>query len=848
MIPARPVAPRRRRGVRLLLFLAAAIPRFARGRLASPGRWARAAVPILLGLAALSALPAAGRMARLYQHLRPELDELLPPDSPAVRGARTLRTRAAGSQYLGVVIRGAAAGPPAAVAAALGARIGAFAALHPDLIAAVKTDIAAERAFLSRRGALYLPLDDLRTIADRLSARVSWEKARANPLFVSLDDDGGPPSVDFSDIDARARAADPFAGRFADGRLVSADGRTAIVLIFLGTAEAGAGELAPIVARVQREVAALRAMPGADALEVGYAGDVAIAVEELSALESDVAVSALLVLIGVVLSILVAFRAPRTLPALALPLAIGTVWGFGVASLFVSSLGSSTAFLGSIVIGNGINPGIILLARYLEERRGGASAAEAAGVATRTTWRGTLAAAVAAAAGYASLATTSFRGFNEFGVIASAGALTCWLATYLFLPRLLRLVDRGRAAGSSKASSEAAPVGRLAAAIVSRGAGRVVAVSLALIAVAALLATRLDSRRIEYDMSKLRNRESRRTGEGYWGAQMDALLGRNFTAVAFMSETPAQTREVGAALTRAVKQPPLSSVSSRLVTPDDLIPPDDAEKRVELARIARQLTPAVRAALSDDDRASLDKLLGAAGDGPITPAELPVLLARGMREKDGRFGRTLLMLQSLDATTWDGAVTIRAAAAVDQVARSVSPPAAVAGGFVVSANILETLEREALPTTAAAFGAVALVVLVLFRGRRETLWTLGALLGGTTLLAGMVVALDIRINFLSFIAFPITFGIGVEYALNVIYRHRQDPDPNALAAVVSGTGRAVALCSLTTIIGYGSLLLARNQALFSFGLLAVMGEICCLAVAVVALPAALALRARKRAA
>jgi hypothetical protein len=111
---------------------------------------------------------------------------------------------------------------------------------------------------------------------------------------------------------------------------------------------------------------------------------------------------------------------------------------------------------------------------------------------------------------------------------------------------------------------------------------------------------------------------------------------------------------------------------------------------------------------------------------------------------------------------------------------------------------------------------------------------------------GAVIALDIRINFLSFIAFPITFGIGVEYALNVVYRHRQDLEASPrlareqLAAVVSGTGRAVALCSLTTIIGYGSLLLARNQALFSFGVLAVMGELCCLAVAVVALPAALA--------
>jgi predicted exporter len=803
--------------------------------MAGPRRWA---VPIVLGLGLLAAFPAAGRMARLYQQLRPELDELLPPDAPAVRGARTLRARAAGSQYLGVVIRGAAAGPPATMAAALGARLGAFAATRPDLIASVKADIQAERAYLARRGALYLPIADLRAIADRLEARVTWEKARANPLFVSMDEDARPPPVDFSDIQARARAADPFSGRFADGRLVSSDGLTAIVLILLATAEAGATELAPIVDRVKAEVQALRAAPGAAGLEIGYAGDVAIAVEELSALESDVAVSALLVLVGVVLSILLAFRAPRALPALALPLAIGTVWGFGVASLFVSSLGSSTAFLGSIVIGNGINPGIILLARYLEERRRGGPAREAAAVATRTTWRGTLAAAVAAAAGYASLAATSFRGFGEFGVIAAAGALTCWLATYLFLPRVLHHVHAGRSA------AKVAPGGsRLVPDLIGHRAGRTLAVSLAVIGVAALLATRLDSRWIEYDMSRLRNRESRRSGEGYWGAQMDALLGRNFTAVAFMADTPAQARVVGAALARAVTKEPLAQVSSRLVTPDDLIPPDADAKRVELGRVARLLTPGVRAALSDDDRAAIDGLLGAAGDGPITPSELPPLLARGLREKDGRFGRTLLMLQSLDAATWDGAITIRAAAAVEEVARAVIPPAAVAGGFVVSASILQTLEREALPTTAAAFGAVALVVLVLFRGRREALWTLGALLGGTALLAGAVVALGVRINFLSFIAFPITFGIGVEYALNVVYRHRQNP--GALAAVVSGTGRAVALCSLTTIIGYGSLLLARNQALFSFGVLAVLGEICCLAVAVVALPAALAVAARR---
>jgi predicted RND superfamily exporter protein len=56
---------------------------------------------------------------------------------------------------------------------------------------------------------------------------------------------------------------------------------------------------------------------------------------------------------------------------------------------------------------------------------------------------------------------------------------------------------------------------------------------------------------------------------------------------------------------------------------------------------------------------------------------------------------------------------------------------------------------------------------------------------------------------------------------------------------VLSTGGAVALCSLTTIIGYSSLLLAKNQALFLFGAVAVAGEICCLTAALIALPAVL---------
>jgi hypothetical protein len=110
------------------------------------------------------------------------------------------------------------------------------------------------------------------------------------------------------------------------------------------------------------------------------------------------------------------------------------------------------------------------------------------------------------------------------------------------------------------------------------------------------------------------------------------------------------------------------------------------------------------------------------------------------------------------------------------------------------------------------------------------------LLLGVVLMVGSAGWAGVRVTFLNFIALPITFGIGAEYALNVVTRYREDRD--TLKAVTS-TGAAVALCSWTTIVGYGSLLAARNQALQGFGAMAILGEAACLLGAIVALPSAL---------
>ena len=87
-----------------------------------------------------------------------------------------------------------------------------------------------------------------------------------------------------------------------------------------------------------------------------------------------------------------------------------------------------------------------------------------------------------------------------------------------------------------------------------------------------------------------------------------------------------------------------------------------------------------------------------------------------------------------------------------------------------------------------------------------------ALFFGVVWTIGPVAMVDMKLNFLNFIGLPITFGIGIDYAVNVLNRYRIE-GPGSMERAVATTGGAVALCSLTTLIGYSSLLIADNQAL-----------------------------------
>jgi predicted RND superfamily exporter protein len=796
--------------------------------------------------AALLAVPAAWRTASLYQNLRSDVEELLPRDAPSVVAIQELRRRMAGLQYLGVVVE-VDAGAGGTIAAGerllddLAVRVRAY---PPELVSAVRVGFHGEHEFVEKHAAMLLRLGDLQTIRARIEDRIHWEYAKETDTL--LDEDEPPPSVDFSDIEQkyRAQVSGP---ELENDRFSSTKLGTTLMLVEVGGFSTSARQSAELISRVKADVSALektgRFGPG---LRVGYAGDVAISAEETAALVEDLTISFGLVGSVVIFALVVFYGWGRSVPALILPLFAGAAYAFALASLppfRVTELNSNTAFLGSIIVGNGVNFGIIQLARYAEERRLGASIERALEVALDATRKGTLSAALAAGVAYASLTAMQFRGFRQFGIIGGLGMLLVWAMTFVLGPPLIAWLDGGRLATVAPVPKPRVLMGRVARAVVARP--RTIAVVAAVVTVlAGWEARRFGPSSLEYDFSHLRRRDTWKSGEGFWGKKMDTLLGRYLTPTALLTDSAAEARAVAAELREAAGQPPLSSMIAAIRTYDDLVPPDQDQKNAEIEAIRKKLTPKMRAHMSPDDQRRVDELLGEGPPLRVTDAELPLSFTAGLRERDGTRGRVVLVFPNPAASWWRGETIGALVTRLREIAQAPvalgGRPARVAGGPPLTSDIIESMRRDGPLASALAFAGVVLTVILVFRRGIATPFVIGSLIVGVVWLLGATLALRIKINFVNFIAFPITFGIGVDYAVNVMARYVRD-DKRDVEAAVRETGGAVGLCSLTTIVGYSSLLVAKNVGLFLFGLLAVLGELTCLTTAVVVLPAVLQL-------
>ena len=351
---------------------------------------------------------------------------------------------------------------------------------------------------------------------------------------------------------------------------------------------------------------------------------------------------------------------------------------------------------------------------------------------------------------------------------------------------------------------------------------------------------------IETNLANLRNKESMTKGSGYLSKYLDEIFQRFLTPVALLTPSEDAAEKIAKKLRIEQQQPDVAKLISTVNTIHQFVPDNQEEKIAILKDIERILPKRLLHRLPLAEQQRVQTFLRPESMHSFTQRDLPHLILDRFTEKDHSVGKLVLVEPPLASTNWSGQelnefVRILRTTG-DEVAQQRVP---VAGGLPVVSDMIEAITQDGPKATIFAFLSVVVLIIVLFRKPSIVALTLFALVLGNLWLFGFILGTGFKINFLNFIALPITFGIGIDYGVNVFHRYLHEPKKDILK-VIRETGGAVALCSLTTITGYCSLIIARNQAFVSFGILAVIGEVTSLFAAVIALPALIIVLQQRR--
>jgi len=634
------------------------------------------------------------------------------------------------------------------------------------------------------------------------------------------------------------------------------------------------------IAEIRARIAALRTeFPG---IEAGVTGGPALSNDEMGTAFADSQLATVLAFALTLGLLLLAFRRFREPLLMLAVLALSLVWSLGLISLTVGHLTVFSVMFISIVAGLGIDYGIYVLFRWDEEVMLGASSAVALDVIATRTGPGVLLGALTAAATFYALIATDFHGVQELGFIAGSALIASFIAMLTVFPAMLMLVPKRRPAAP-------APAGHAAALLradvpfvefltrhsttVLVGAGILTAFSL------------WSARTIDFDYNLL-HLQANHTESVVWERQIIETQSRSSFAGLSTATSLAELQEKHLAFEQL---PSVSGVDSAL-----LFIPEDQPAKLKVIRDMRPLIAPLRVGAAP--RLNLERLtkeleglkrrvevglIQAGPDGPSTvlrkirdeivdvlgalrtadPVTSQVSLERYQghlvhdfrvkldllqRNLDPRFvtledvpaelrrrfvsssGRLLLQIYPrVDVWGREGSVRF-----VNEL-RSVD--AGVTGTPVISYESISRMEDAYRRGIMYAFILVTVISGVMIRRTRETVLALTPLVLGSLWAIGIMRFFGFQLNLANVWGVPLIIGASAEYGLNVVTRVIEAKTYGG-PLFPRSTIMAVAFNGLSTITGFGSLLVAHHRGIWSLGLLLTCGSLTSLVAALVVLP------------
>jgi hopanoid biosynthesis associated RND transporter like protein HpnN len=629
---------------------------------------------------------------------------------------------------------------------------------------------------------------------------------------------------------------------------------------------------------IQREI------PGA---RIRISGDMALAYEEMSILQRQVAWASLASFCIVAATMVLAFRSVRLVFLASLNMLVGLVWTMFFATVAIGHLNVISVAFAVLFIGLSDDYGIHFCMRYHELRRQRRGHLDALTSTARDVGVAIGVCAVTTAIGFYAFVPTEFRGVAELGLIAGTGMFINVVLCVTLLPALVTLA-MGRTTPPPAPVDHASSTHRPALPL--RRPGLVAAVA-ACFACAAALA--LPHVRFEADPLDVRDPSAE-------SVQTFRELVRDAEGSPWNVSVIVDTGEEAATLAVALRELPAVSM---VVTLDDFVPEDQDRKRAVLDDIKLFLAPGGRimtsrfpsvvgeeiAALDDlrtavtavADGAVSDGLATSAGrlaerlqrivtlapDSPATRERLAVLdesvlstLPRQLERLDAALHADVVTRESLPHELVERMVSVEGRHRIevapsedladdDALERFVAAVRSIAPGATGGAISVYESERAVVAAFRKAFvfaaTAIALLLVCIWRSAADAALVMTPLALAAAFTTAIAVGLGVTFNYANVIVLPLLFGLGVNSGIHLVERWRLN-EAELDRLLETSTAKAVVYSSLNTVGSFGTLGFTTHRGMASMGQLLALGVSLTVVCNLVILPALIALRSRRR--
>jgi predicted RND superfamily exporter protein len=217
---------------------------------------------------------------------------------------------------------------------------------------------------------------------------------------------------------------------------------------------------------------------------------------------------------------------------------------------------------------------------------------------------------------------------------------------------------------------------------------------------------------------------------------------------------------------------------------------------------------------------------------PVTIADLPPELQARYVGQTGKFRLFVLPKENV----WEPlplARFVRDLQAVDIDA---------IGAPVTNFEYMETIKAGYSKASVYAMSGIVFLTFLMFRGALSTLLALVPLLVGSVWTLGMMVLFGVQFNMANLLFLPLIIGIGIDNGVHIVHSYRATGKYEGESVPLArSTAKAIILAALTTIVGFGSLMISGHRGIYSLGLLVALGVGSVLIASLTTLPSLLAI-------